>query len=43
MGKSEEAYQRLFSAIREGWDAIAQEAVEKLVKSMEDRVNAIIL
>lgn len=41
MGTSEEAYQQLFSAIREVWDAIAHEAIEKLVKSMDDRVNAI--
>jgi transposase len=42
MGKSEEAYQQLFTAIREGWNAIAHEAIEKLVKSIDDRVNAII-
>ena len=42
MGKSEEAYQQLFSAIREGWDAIAHEAIEKLVKGMDDRVNAVL-
>ena len=43
MGKSEAAYQALFLAIREGWDAIAPIAIEKLVKSMDDRVNAVIL
>lgn len=42
MGKSEDAYQQLFTVIREGWDAIAPEAIEKLAKSMDDRVNAII-
>jgi len=42
MGKSEEAYQQLFAAIREGWDAIAPAAIEKLVKSMDDRVNAVL-
>jgi hypothetical protein len=35
MGKSEEAYQRLFQAIREGWDAIAQKAIHELIKSMD--------
>ena len=42
MGASEEAYQQLFRAIREGWEAIAPEAIEKLVKSMDDRVNAVL-
>ncbi len=42
MGASEEAYQQLFAAIREGWEAIAPEAIEKLVKSMDDRVNAVL-
>jgi hypothetical protein len=42
MGKSEQAYQQLFAAILEGWDAIAPEAIEGLVRSMDDRVNAII-
>ena len=42
LGKSEAAYQKLFTAIREGWDAIAPEAIETLVKSMDDRVNAVI-
>ena len=43
MGKSEEDYQRLFQAIREGWEAIGQEAINKLIKSMDIRVNAILL
>jgi hypothetical protein len=42
MGKSEDAYQQLFSAIQEGWDAIAPESIETLVRSMDDRVNAVI-
>lgn len=39
-GKPEEAYQRLFQAIREGWDAIAQDTINDLIKSMDTRVNA---
>ena len=42
MGKSEEAYQNLFEAIRGGWTAIASKAIEKLVKSINDRVNAVL-
>jgi DDE superfamily endonuclease len=42
MGKSEEAYQRLFQAIREGWEAIGQDAVNNLFKSMDTRVNAVL-
>ena len=34
MGKSEEDYQRLFSATYEGWDAIGEEAVVNLIKSI---------
>jgi transposase len=33
MGKSEEAYQRLFQAIREGWEAISQEAIKILSRA----------
>lgn len=43
MGKSEAAYQRLFQAIRESWEAIGQEAIVELVKSMDTRVNAVLL
>ena len=42
MGKSEEDYQRLFRAIYEGWDAIGEEAMANLIKSMDNRVNAVI-
>ena len=42
MGKSKADYQRLFTAIREGWDAIGQEAIDKLIKSMDTRINAVI-
>jgi len=42
MGQSEEAYQALFSAIREAWEAIGQEVIDDLIKSMEARVKAVI-
>jgi transposase len=42
MGKSEEAYQRLFKAIREGWGAISQEAINNLIKSMDIRINSVL-
>ena len=43
MDKSEEDYQRLFQAIREGWEAIGQDAINNLIKSMDTRVNAVLL
>jgi transposase len=42
MGRSGEAYQRLFQAIREGLDAIWQDMVDTLIKSMDTRVSALI-
>jgi hypothetical protein len=39
MGKSEKAYQQLFKTIRENWEAIAHKVIEKLVKSIDSRVN----
>jgi DDE superfamily endonuclease len=42
MGKSEADYQRLYTAIHEGWDAIGQEAIDELIRSMDTRVNAVI-
>lgn len=42
MGKSEKDYQRLFQAIREGWDDIGQEVVVNLIKSMDTRVNTVL-
>jgi DNA-binding FadR family transcriptional regulator len=42
MGENKEAYQRLFQAIREGWEAIAQDAINDLIKSMDTRVNSVI-
>lgn len=42
MGKSEEDYQRLFQAIRKGWEAIGQEVINNLIKSMDTRINAVL-
>ena len=42
MGTSEEAYQRLFQVIREGWKVISQKVIKKLIKSMDTRVNCIL-
>jgi DNA-binding FadR family transcriptional regulator len=42
MGASVEAYQRLFQAIREGWKAVSQDAIDDLIKSVDTRVNALL-
>ena len=42
MGKSEEAYQRLYNALNEGWDTMRQSLIDGLIKSMDSRVNAVI-
>jgi hypothetical protein len=42
MGASEEAYQRLFQAIREGWEAIGQESIKELIKSIDTKVNCVL-
>jgi transposase len=42
MGANKEAYQSLFQAIRKGWEAIAQNAINDLIKSMDTRVNAVL-
>jgi transposase len=42
IGVSEEAYQRLFQAIREGWEAIGQESIKELIKSIDTRVNYVL-
>ena len=41
MGESEEDYQRLFQAIREGWEAIGLDVINNLIKSMDTRVNTV--
>jgi hypothetical protein len=40
MGSSQEAYDELARVIVEAWDAIPQEAIDHLIKSMDYRVNA---
>jgi hypothetical protein len=42
MGKSEQDYQRLFTAIHDAWDSIDEEVVTDLIKSMDSRINAVI-
>ena len=41
MGKTEAAYQELRRVIKEAWWAIPQEDIDNLVKSMDDRVEAV--
>ena len=40
MGKSEQAYERLYGVMHEAWESIPQEKIDKLIKSMGGRVNA---
>ena len=42
IGKAEEDYQRLFTAIREAWEAIREDTIHDLIKSMNTRVNAVL-
>jgi hypothetical protein len=42
MGKTEEAYQALYNALNEGWDAIRQSMINGLIRSIDSRVNAVI-
>ena len=39
MGASKAAYQRLYKAIREGWESIPQSKIDGLIKSMDTRVE----
>ena len=39
MGISEVAYQRLYQAMREGWESISQSKIDQLIKSMNTRVE----
>jgi hypothetical protein len=41
MSKSEAAYQRLYSALREGWEAIPQSKIDNLIKTMDERVESV--
>jgi hypothetical protein len=40
MGTSEAGYQRLYQAMREGWESIPQSKIDGLIKSMDTRVEA---
>ena len=42
MGESQEAYDALARAIVEAWEAIPQEYIDNLIKSMDNRVNAVL-
>ena len=42
MGQNEAAYQRLFLAIREGWEAIGQEAIKNLVERIETQIDSVL-
>ena len=42
MGKTEEAYQALYNTLNEGWNQMEQSLIDGLIKSMDNRVNAVI-
>ena len=39
MGASEAAYQRLYGAMREGWESILQSKIDELIKSINTRIE----
>ena len=41
MGITEDAYQRLYSALQEGWEAIPQTKIDHLIKTMDQRVESV--
>ena len=41
MGTTEAAYQRLYSALQEGWEAIPQTKIDHLIKTMDQRVESV--
>lgn len=41
MGTSQAAYQRLYTALQEGWEDIPQKKIDHLIKTMDERVEAI--
>ena len=41
MGKTEEAYQRFYQAINEAWEVIPQEKINSLIRTMDNRINAV--
>jgi transposase len=42
MGKSQQAYNELARVIVEAWEAVPQEAINNLIRSMDYRVNAVL-
>jgi hypothetical protein len=41
MGKSESAYQRLYTVLQEGRKAIPQEKIDYLIRSIDKRVESV--
>jgi hypothetical protein len=41
MGTSQQAYQRLYSVLQEGWESIPQEKINHLIRSMDERVESV--
>jgi hypothetical protein len=41
MGVSEQAYQRFYSVLQEGWESISQEKIDHLIRSMDERVESV--
>ena len=42
IGETEEAYQRLYQAINEAWEAIPQEKIDSLIRTMDNQINAVL-
>jgi DDE superfamily endonuclease len=42
MGKCQAAYNALGTAIKEAWEALDQEKIDTLIKSMDNRINAVL-
>jgi hypothetical protein len=42
MGETEEAYQQLYRAINEAWEAIPQEKINSLIRIMDNRINTVL-
>ena len=40
MGDSEDAYQALYTAMKEGWKTSPQEEIDNLIKGIDRRVEA---
>ena len=41
MCASEQAYQRFYSVLQEGWESIPQEKIDHLIRSMDERVESV--